>query len=50
MSEKEKDILVALRNKLLETSSVTIDDFFRENECGTPNCIYYLRRFENNLQ
>ncbi|MBR5674310.1 MAG: hypothetical protein IKW97_07910 [Muribaculaceae bacterium] len=51
MSNKEKDILEALKNKLIETAGISEDDFLSENdECKTQNCIYYLRDLKDNLQ
>ena len=49
ISKKEEDILKALKGKLLETKSVTDNDFFDENDRTTSKCIYYLRRFEKNV-
>lgn len=49
ISKKEEDILRALKDKLLETKSVTENDFFDENDRATSKCIYYLRRFDKNV-
>ena len=50
MSEKEKDILNALRDKLLQTKRVKDDDFIVINDDSkTQNCIYYLRNYQDNL-
>lgn len=46
---KERTILNALKRELLKTKRVTEKNFFNENECATEKCIYYLRRFEDNL-
>ena len=50
MSEKEKDILDALKNQLIRTTCVNEEDFFEINEDSkTQNCIYYLRNYQDNL-
>ena len=50
MSEKEKDILDALKNQLMRTTCVKEEDFFEINEDSkTQNCIYYLRNYQDNL-
>ena len=50
MNEKEKDILEALRKKLLSTKHVIEEDFLDVNDNNkTQKCIYYLRRYEDNV-